>query len=163
MFIDKLKAFTELRESKIRGVYKKQADTGRLAESVESEIIKLPNGGYVIKWVALDYSYFVEHGRGTTIEKTNKQHPTGFDLAIKEWVRRHIPYKNEKDLKNIAFLVGRKIHREGIKVPNKYNPGYQIKDIFLKFPHEISDLMEDLADDHVKNIQTILFNPKQWQ
>lgn len=67
--------------------------------------------------------HFGEDGRGVT--KVSGPKGTGIlrDI-IREWidVKGIVPKDNiSKD--SLAFLIARKIHAEGIKVPNKYNPG----------------------------------------
>lgn len=50
--------------------------------------------------------------------------------AIRQWIddKRIVPKGNiTKD--SLAFLISRKIHREGIKVPNQYNSGTLLTDV----------------------------------
>lgn len=54
--------------------------------------------------------------------------------AIKQWVKkRGIPEK-------YAYAITRKIHKEGIKVPNAYTSGTLLKEAFEGFGNEIKQI-----------------------
>jgi len=88
-----------------------------------------------------DYSYYLENGRGPSRKKG-----TGSGKSLKEIIREWIdikgitPDKISKD--SLAFLIARKIHKYGIKVPNKHNAGGLISDIITK--ERVKELNEQL-------------------
>ena len=55
-------------------------------------------------------------------EKGSK--PGSLFAIIEQWIKdKGITAKDEISDKSLAYLITRKIHKEGVKVPNKYNAG----------------------------------------
>lgn len=72
---------------------------------------------------------------------------------ILKWVRLgKIVKRGDITDEQLAYLIGRKIAREGIKVPNKYNIGGVISSVLSD--GRINDLIEDITDMTVQNIST---------
>ncbi len=72
--------------------------------------------------------------------------------AILKWVRLGKIVKRGKiSDESLAYLIGRKIAREGIKVPNKYNIGGVISDILTD--GRIEELTEELLSRQVEEIK----------
>ena len=103
--------------------------SGRFGESLENEVTTLPYSVNA-KMTGLNYGYFMQNGREPT-------KGGGGGVTLKEMIRQWIDDKGivPKDnisLDSLAFLIARKIHRDGIKVPNKFNPGGVFSDVFTK-------------------------------
>lgn len=113
--------------------------SGRWAASLEGST---KQEGTKVKSVILGEAY-----TGALVGGRKPTSPTGpyqqsqFTLreAIAIWIRQKgiTPYDNiSKD--SLAFLIARKIHREGIKVPNQHNSGNLINNAFTA--NDIADL-----------------------
>ena len=51
--------------------------------------------------------------------------------AIRQWIDdKGITPRDKISKDSLAFLIARKIHREGIKVPNRYNSGQLVNRVF---------------------------------
>lgn len=151
-----LELWAKTKEASIRAEYENEKDTGRLADSLSSEVVKTDTGYHVV-FKALGYAYEKEYGRGKTTSKTKS---TFFD-DLQGWVSRHMSYKDEKQLKSITYAVWKNIHEKGITVPNEYSKGgYVAKHIN---DTEIKKLLDTINGSVVENIKETLFNPKQWQ
>lgn len=75
---------------------------------------------------------------------------------ILKWVRLgKIVKRGDITDEQLAFLIGRKIAREGIKVPNKYNIGKVISSVLLD--GSLQDLIDDITDLTVANISEEIF------
>ena len=91
--------------------------TGKAADSIEGSIVQ-PDRAIII---GADYLEFGEFGRGKT---NNGSRPGILKDLIRKWIDvKGIQPKDNISKDNLAFLITRKIHRDGIKVPNKYNAG----------------------------------------
>jgi len=79
------------------------------------------------------YSYQMENGR-----KPGKYPPR---KAIEDWIdKKGLTYDIPKS--SLAFLIQRKIGREGITVPNKYNSGGVISNVVTE--KRINELIEQI-------------------
>lgn len=113
---------------------------------------KVETNGRITKATLLgvDYGYYMEHGRGVT-----KRAGTGVKLidVIKEWIK-------VKGLSHLnPYAVTKKIHEEGIKVPNKYNPGKVISSVIND--KMIDKFLDDYADKKIISIHSEIL--KTWQ
>jgi hypothetical protein len=75
-----------------------------------------------------NYTEQLIRGRGKT--KTSTRGNPTLREAIRQWIddKGLNPTDITKD--SLAFLISRKIHRDGIKVPNRYNSGTFIDRVF---------------------------------
>ena len=82
----------------------------------------------------------LEKGRSPNI----KSGGVGLKAGIEKWVdsKPIIPYDPKITKKQLVFLITRKIAREGIKVPNRFNKGGVISDV----------ITDDLIDKIVKEV-----------
>lgn len=65
-------------------------------------------------------------------------------IAIRQWIDdKRIRPKGGISKDSLAFLITRKIHEEGIKVPNKYNKGGLVSDVVTK--EKIQELIDKLG------------------
>lgn len=76
--------------------------------------------------------------------------------AILKWVQlgKIVKRDNITD-EQLAFLIARKIAREGIKVPNQYNVGKVISSILLD--GRIAKLLEEIQIKELKNVEVEVF------
>lgn len=79
------------------------------------------------------YSYQMQNGRLAGTYPPRK--------AIEDWIdAKNLKYDIPKS--SLAFLIQRKIYREGIKVPNKYNKGGVISNVITE--ERINQLIDKL-------------------
>jgi hypothetical protein len=116
--------------------------SGRFAEEIDQKVTDL---GDVMKLqvTGVDYSYFLEKGRKPT------QTSTAGNPTVKQMIRQWIDDKNitprdgiSKD--SLAYLISRKIHEQGIDVPNPRNDGKFIRRAVDKFYPLIADTVSDI-------------------
>lgn len=74
---------------------------------------------------ALDTIYFGEFGRGKTTKGSKPKGQGILKDIIRQWidVKGIQPRESTMSKDTLAFLIARKINRDGIKVPNEYNAG----------------------------------------
>ena len=72
-----------------------------------------------------------------------------------EMQRNHLWYEANITDEQLAFLIARKIAREGIKVPNQYNVGKVISSILLD--GRIAKLLEEIQKKELKNVEIEVF------
>jgi len=124
--------------------------SGKFADSLKGELINLPNK-YELLITGEEYAGAMEHGRSPS---------TGGDGSLKaiirQWIddKKIIPKKGiSKD--SLAFLITRKIHQEGITVPNQFNKGKVIEDVLIgngKFENPLERIRSKFNDIYVSNI-----------
>jgi hypothetical protein len=79
---------------------------------------------------------------------------------ILKWVRLgKIVKRGDITDEQLAYLIGRKIAKEGIKVPNKYNIGSVISSVISDT--RINELIQDISDLTVQNIQATMLKSFQ--
>lgn len=98
------------------------------------------------------------YGRAPTKSGASKGNPSLKEVIL-DWVRRHsITFKDAKggNLKDevVAFLISRKIHREGTLLYRKIQNGQQPTNIFETVigAKNIEDLKNDIANDFLSLI-----------
>jgi hypothetical protein len=76
---------------------------------------------------------------------------------IRKWIDvKGITPRDGISKDSLAFLITRKIHREGWKVPNRFNAGGLVSDVITK--SRISELMKKLSLYYIEEIKTDLKN-----
>ena len=105
-----------------------------------------------LKITGASYSYFMEKGRGVTSpNKRGKLYG-----IILQWIEdKKLKVWEGKTKKSMAFLISRKIDEKGIKVPNPYNAGGLITDVFNR------NYFNNLSKELNREISIKIFN--QWQ
>lgn len=138
--------------------------TGNLVDSLNFEIEATPNG-YVINFTALDYYKFVDKGvRGKGASTRNQTSPYKFKfinpskshkIAIEKWIIRNRLVAKAKDVqkygatrrerkaidpnksrKTLAFLIARKMKKEGLKATNFWTKAFN--ETFADFGQKMS-------------------------
>ena len=76
---------------------------------------------------------------------------------IRKWIDvKGITPRDGISKDSLAFLITRKIHREGWKVPNQYNAGGLVADVITK--SRIAELMKKLSLYYIEEIKTEMIN-----
>ena len=120
--------------------------SGKFAQSLESIVTERPNG-YNIKIRAAKHSYFMENGRRPNKEKSPEQAKVLYPI-IKQWIAdKGLGFDDRR-----AFAIALKIVYEGIKVPNKHNPGGVISDVITE--ERTRELIRKLAIDKINTFRS---------
>lgn len=88
-----------------------------------------------------NHSQFMENGRNS-----GRFPPT---RVIEDWIetKKGLPAIFKEKKKIYAFLIARKIAKEGIKVPNEFNKGKVISTVVEDFlANDVADLLLELGD-----------------
>jgi hypothetical protein len=96
-------------------------DTGGAASSLEVDGNKL---------LGNDYIYYLDRGRAPGKFPPIKN--------IQEWVRRKLGISDEKEAKQVAYLVGRKIARDGTEIFRDKTKGIQLDML-------VSEMLDELT------------------
>lgn len=110
--------------------------SGKYADELEADV--LPNK---LIMFGANHSGFMELGRNS-----GKFPPI---RVIEEWIetKRGLPAVFREKKKQFAFLIARKIAREGIKVPNEFNKGNVISAVVDDFlANDIDEMLQELGD-----------------
>jgi hypothetical protein len=127
-----IKALTEWTESRVTDLKKSYRAEGLKASgNWETELeynVDVSDNRINITIDGAPYTEQLIRGRGKTRTST-PSNPT-LRQAIRQWIddKGLNPTDITKD--SLAFLISRKIHREGIRVPNRYNSGTFIDRVF---------------------------------
>jgi hypothetical protein len=106
------------------------------------------------------YTWYMVHGRGVT--KGGGGGGQSLRSIIRKWIDdKGIRPKDNISLDSLAYLITRKIHNEGIKVPSSYNDGRLLKDTFT--PQSISELTKKIGNFYVTDITSNIQNAWQQQ
>ena len=97
--------------------------SGRWEKSLRHEL-KITEKGYELIQYGEHYTYQLENGR-----RAGKFPPI---KAIEQWVKDKGIIATDISQESLIFLISRKIANEGIKIPNQYNKGGLISDVFTK-------------------------------
>jgi len=77
------------------------------------------------------------------------------ESIIREWIDdKGIQPKGDISKDTLAFLITRKIHRDGIRVPNKYNHGTFIDEVFYTTDGTLSQLQKICRNHFAKTLKT---------
>lgn len=94
------------------------------------------------------HSIFMEYGRGSS----SKFPPL---KAIEEWieVKRGLPAIFVEKKKQFAFIIARKIAKEGIKVPNEHNKGKVISDVVILYMGEyLYRMLDEVGEEFMREV-----------
>jgi hypothetical protein len=95
------------------------------------------------------HSQFMEHGR-----EPGKFPPR---KVIEDWIetKSSLPAVFREKKSQFAFLIARKIAKEGITVPNEYNAGKVISEVVEDFlGNDIYEMVEELGKIYLSRIQS---------
>lgn len=103
-----------------QNVDKNYKATGKTKDSIQWSMT-----GNSATIVAKDTIYFGEYGRGKTTKGSKPKGQGILKDIIRDWidVKGIQPKESTMSKDTLAFLIARKINRDGIKVPNQYNAG----------------------------------------
>jgi len=97
------------------------------------------------------YTGALENGRNPT--KSSKAGSPTLKEVIRKWIDdKNIVPKGKISKDSLAFLIARKIHKEGIKVPNKYNKGGLVSNVVTK--KRIAELNKSLSLYFIKEFKS---------
>jgi hypothetical protein len=138
--------------------------SGKTASSISGRV-SIVKGETTLQIMADLALLILEKGRGPT-KKGSGSGPT-LKAQIRTWLdyKNIVPFDPKITKDQLAFLIARKIHREGIVVPNKHNPGGVISDvindklidqIFEEIKAVVKDQIITVAHSAVNVSQTVL-------
>ncbi|MFC5046308.1 hypothetical protein ACFSTE_13275 [Aquimarina hainanensis] len=118
--------------------------SGKFERGLEKEI----KGDTLTMW-SEKHAIFMEHGRSSG----------GFPVVseIEEWieVKDSLPIEFKENKRRFAFIIARKIAREGITVPNTYNKGEVISSVVKDFlADDLRKMIEELGDIYSRKAQS---------
>lgn len=94
-------------------LFQKHKASGKLINSIDMEV-KQSVDRISLTESHLFYGDFVDRGRPAGLGSTTPKGSKKFQLALERWVRIKGFATEDKEVRNIAFLIRRKIFREGI-------------------------------------------------
>jgi hypothetical protein len=122
--------------------------SGRWERDLESKV-KERSTGWRITFLGSKYSQYMISGRRKNIRQDDASIRAFVGWAgstfLAQWVK-------QKGLRISPFAVAYKIAREGIKVPNRFNQGTLLPDVFTD--ERISDLLGEIMGVMVNEIRT---------
>ena len=123
--------------------------SGSFEKSLRNEIKETPSR-VIATMIGAHHSLFVDQGRGKT-NSSSKGSPT-LRESIEQWIEdKRITPSDGISVKSLAFLIARKIHREGWKPKNTY-PNGVISSVINQ--SEIDKLLISLSKVAKTNIRT---------
>ena len=120
----------------------------RASGDYEQELEAVVDGDNMIMLGAF-HSQFMEHGR-----EPGKFPPR---KAIEDWIdtKSSLPAEFREKKSQFAFLIARKIAKEGIKVPNEYNQGEVVSSVVNDFlANDLQEMFDEFGDIYFKKIQS---------
>jgi hypothetical protein len=114
--------------------------SGKFAEELETDVTETDTN-LNIKFIGMDYTYYLVNGRS----------PGGFPpvQAIMDWIDdKGLIYDIKKE--SLAFLIGRKIARQGIPVPNEFNDGTLLEPI----QENVDKLYNTIGEKVIEKVKT---------
>jgi len=107
--------------------------SGNYANSLAKQVNRTVQG-YKLVITAPRYAGAMEDGRRPTQSGSLSASGPTLKDAILQWiqVKGIRPREPQMKLETLAYLIARKIHREGIKVPNQYNAGGVISNVLTE-------------------------------
>jgi hypothetical protein len=120
----------------------------RASGDYEQELEPVVDGDKMIMLGAF-HSQFMEHGR-----EPGKFPPR---KAIEDWIdtKSSLPAEFREKKSQFAFLIARKIAKEGIKVPNEYNQGEVVSSVVNDFlANDLQEMFDEFGDIYFKRIQS---------
>lgn len=107
---------------------------------------------YHAKMLGMNYTYYLEHGRGPSTKKG------GGNISLKDAIRKWIDDKgitpNGITKDSLAYLIARKIHTQGIRVPNAFNKGGLVANVITK--ERVDELIKGVSFIFVENFKSTI-------
>jgi hypothetical protein len=124
--------------------------SGKFARDLETKI-ENEGSNWKIKFLSSSHSYFMLKGRAKNKNQTKEGLKAWVGWAgstfLADWVR-------DKGVKASPFAVAYKIARSGINVPNRFNRGTLISDVFTE--KRVGDLLNSLRDQTLSQVKVDL-------
>lgn len=120
----------------------------RASGKYEDELEPVVQGDKLIMLGAF-HSQFMEHGR-----EPGKFPPR---KVIEDWIetKSSLPAEFKEKKSQFAFLIARKIAKEGIKVPNEFNAGGVISEVVDEFlGNDINEMLNELGEIYLRRLQS---------
>lgn len=128
-------------------VIKKLMASGETARSIEA-VVQDDEAGTVLQilsnlallTLSEPYPYLgIRGGRGRNVKSSG-----GLKPAIRKWIdtKGITPYDPKMTKDQLAYVITRKIAREGISVPNKHNPGGVLSEVIN--PELINEIYQEV-------------------
>lgn len=131
--------------------------SGRWAKSLEGITTQQGN---IIKTVILGEQYTGSLIGGRVATKSKGDGTITLRQAIRQWIDdKGITPTDGISKDSLAFLISRKIHRQGIKVPNQYNSGNLISNVFT--PAIMNNLSESIKEFLIQSIKVEVLKAKK--
>lgn len=154
------KLFERFGEAKVKDIQdalerNKINASGRLSRSVRSEVSEPSNGKIRLQISALAYIATVDIGRQPTQNRGSGEFTV---QMIQDWiVAKRIKTPAGLTLKSFAFIIWRKINREGTV---QYRKGNNRKIVEDELNKGLDDFVQELAENNFQNISTQI---AKWQ
>jgi hypothetical protein len=127
--------------------------SGRWANSLDTFIEKKQNN-FAAGILGEHYTQYLENGRLPTTKGTI---PGKLRGIIKNWIKvKGIVPRDNISIDSLAYLITRKIHKFGIKVPNAFNTGGLLSNVITN--DKIKQLMDKLGSYYLNEIKTEMIN-----
>lgn len=118
--------------------------SGKYADELEAEVTENK-----ITMYGSNHSQFMEFGRSSSA----KFPPIN---VISDWIetKKGLPAIFKEKKKVFAFLIARKIAKEGIKVPNQFNAGKVVIEVVDSFlADDINEMLNELGEIYLSRIR----------
>ena len=127
------------------------AATHNFTKSLKNTVTE-STGRVIGVMVGADYSQFIDDGRGPTHATGPYKNKVKLKDIIEEWIKvKGITPSDGISVKSLAFLIARKIHREGWRPKNRF-PNGVISSVINQ--NEIDKLLISLSKVAKTNIRT---------
>ncbi len=113
---------------------------------------KIEQDKYHAIMLGMDYTYYLEHGRGQSRKKGSGN--ISLKDAIRQWIddKGITPDRISKD--SLAYIIARKIHTQGIRVPNQFNKGGLVANVITK--QRIDDLIKGVSLIYIEDFKSTI-------
>lgn len=123
--------------------------SGRWAKSLEGST---KQDGSIVKSVILGEAYTGALVGGRGASKSSGGSSITLRQAIRQWIDdKNINPAGKISKDSLAFLIARKIHRDGIKVPNRYNSGNLVNNAFTA--NDIAELEKIIVNELAESMR----------
>ncbi len=119
---------------------------------------KIEQDRYHAIMLGMDYTYYLEKGRGPTKGGGGRKGPSLY-FMIRKWIDDKGIVADGISRNSLAYLITRKIHTQGIKVPNQFNKGGLVNNVITR--QRINELAKDLSLIYIEDIKSSILKDLQ--